>query len=100
MDPNPILDNAEDDYIRFLEEVLTITDEDKHHLKLKLKSKNATGFDDDLICRLCNGLMVRGKYCADCEWTFCLACLRKKEQQDGERCPNDDCKATVNYKME
>ena len=44
MDPNPILDNAEDDYLRYLEEALTITDEDRHQLKLKLKSKDATGF--------------------------------------------------------
>ena len=100
MDPNQNLENAEDAYIRYLEEALTITDAERHKLKLKLKSNEETGFDYDLLCKLCKGLIVRGKFCEGCEWTFCLACLRKKEQEIGERCPNDDCQRTENYKLE
>ena len=58
MDPNPMFDNAEDDYIRHLEEALAITDEDRHQLKLMLKSKDATGFKKGFLCKLCNGLMI------------------------------------------
>ena len=99
MDPNPDNLTPYELFVQSLEAQLTITDQDLHdHKNLLNPPRDATGFDPEYVCDLCDGLLVRGRFCQACDSKFCLFCVRTRERETGERkCPNTECPETENY---